>query len=239
MSVTLAETDSMLAAAERTGGMLSLFQCRRYDPSYLKIREIIASGKLGRIVEIKMTSHGFGRRWDWQTIKAFGGGQLRNNVVHFLDMALQLMGPVEPQVFCHMDRALALGDAEDCVKLILHAAGAPLVDIELTSVGAYAQEPWLITGTQGTLAGTFNELRWKYCKPEELPAHKLSTEPTPDRSYNKDEITFYEEEWSAAGSVSLFEGYYLDLYRTLRQGAPLPVTAASVRRVMQVVEQCK
>jgi hypothetical protein len=33
--------------------------------------------------------------------------------------------------------------------------------------------------------------------------------------------------------------YYLDLYRTLREGAPLPVRPEGVRRVMQIVEQCR
>ena len=91
MAENLADADGMLAAARRTGSLFTMFQNRRYEASYLKVREIIASGVLGRIFQIKLTVHSFSRRWDWQTLRAFAGGQLRNNGVHYLDQSLQLM----------------------------------------------------------------------------------------------------------------------------------------------------
>ncbi len=254
MAANLADADAMIAAARRTGSLLTMFQNRRREPSYLKVRELIASGVLGRIFQIKMTVHSFGRRWDWQTLKGFAGGQLRNNGVHYIDQALLLMdlasggdAPVEPEVFYSATNALALGDAEDSFKMILRAPGAPLVDFELISACAYGQEPWLVMGTQGALAGDYDNLRWKYFLPAEATSRVLSIEPTPDRSYNRDDLWLHEETWSArppegvapAGFVALTIAYYLDLYRTLREGAPLTVTPESVRRVMQVVEQCK
>jgi len=253
MAQNLADADSMLAAARRTGSLLTMFQNRRYEASYLKVREIIASGVLGRIFQIKLTVHSFGRRWDWQTVRAFAGGQLRNNGVHYLDQSLQLMdlasdsGPVEPAVFYRAVNALALGDAEDSFKILLTAPGAPLVDLELVSACAYAQEPWLVMGTQGTLAGSYDALRWKYVRPEELSPRQLDTQSTPDRSYNRDDLSLHEESWAAAppdektpaSFIAMTLAYYRDLYRTLREGAPLAVPPEGVRRVMQVVEQCK
>jgi predicted dehydrogenase len=253
MAENLADADSMLAAAQRTGSLLTMFQNRRYEASYLKVREVIASGVLGRIFQIKLTVHSFGRRWDWQTLRAFAGGQLRNNGVHFIDQSLQLMdlganaAPIEPDVFYRETNALALGDAEDSFKLLLTAPGAPLVDLELVSACAYAQEPWLVMGALGTLAGSFDALRWKYVRPEELSPHQLDTQSTPDRSYNRDDLRFHEESWSApkpddetsASFISMTLAYYRDLYRTLREGAPLAVPPEGVRRVMRVVELCK
>ena len=137
MAENLSNADSMLAAARRTGSLLTMFQNRRGEASYLKVREVIASGVLGRVFQIKMTVHSFGRRWDWQTLKGFAGGQLRNNGVHYLDQALELMDlaseareSVEPEVFYNGVNALALGDAEDSFKVILRVPGAPLVDFE-------------------------------------------------------------------------------------------------------------
>jgi predicted dehydrogenase len=238
MAARLADVDSMIAATQRPGSLLTLFQNRRYDPGFLKIREVLASGKLGRIVEIKISAHGFGRRWDWQTIRGFGGGQLRNNGVHFLDHALELMACDAPEVYSHIERTLALGDAEDYVKVILRAPGAPMVDLEMSPVCAYPQDLWLILGTQGTLSGAADKMRWKYFLPQEAPQRRLNTDPTPDRSYNSDKLTFYEETWSAsAHDRPANVAYYTDLYRALRQGGPLPVTPTSVRRVMSVIEK--
>lgn len=253
MAANLADADAMIAASRRTGSLLTMFQNRRREASYLKVREVIESGVLGRVFQIKVTVHSFGRRWDWQTLRAFAGGQLRNNGVHYVDQALQLMdlcgpgGTVEPQVFFHATNTLALGDAEDSFKLVLTAPGAPLVDFELSSACAYGQEPWLVMGTQGTLAGNYDSLRWKYYVPGEATPRRLSAEPTPDRSYNKDDLQLREETWSAPppddGTPPGFHGmtvaYYRDLYRTLREGAPLTVMPESVRRVMRVVDQCR
>ena len=124
-----------------------------YDPDFIQIRKVIASGKLGRIVMIKQTWHSFGRRWDWQTLRKFGGGTLNNTAPHAIDQLLQLFGKKEAQVFCHLERTLTLGDADDHVKIILKAKGQPMIDLELTSACAYPQEHWLVMGTQMSLNG--------------------------------------------------------------------------------------
>ncbi len=68
MAANLAEADKMIEAAKKSGRILTVFQNRCYSPDFLKVREVIESGKLGRIVMIKMAFHGFSRRWDWQTL---------------------------------------------------------------------------------------------------------------------------------------------------------------------------
>jgi len=239
MASNLSEADEMIEAAKRTGKILTIFQNRRFAPDFLKVREVIQSGKLGRIVLVKIFRHSFGRRWDWQTLKKFGGGELRNNASHLIDQALQLLGENEPEIFCDLQRTLTLGDAEDHVKLILKAPEAPLIDIEVTRACAYPQEEWLVMGTQGGLTGSLSSLRWKYFNPEDLPPRQLDTRPTPDRSYNVDDIPWREEKWemdenTPPGEVTFYE----ELYKSLRYGAPPPVTPESVRRVMWVIQKC-
>jgi len=240
MATTLAETDAMIETARETGSLLTIFQNRRFDQDFLKVREVIQSGKLGRIVLIKMTSHSFGRRWDWQTLRKFGGGELSNNGPHLIDQALQLLGEKEPEVFCDLQRTLTLGDSEDHAKIVLRAPNSPMIDIEVTRACAYPQNQWLIMGTQGGLKGDASFLEWKYLDPDSLPLRQVETEPTPDRSYNWEEIPWKEETWTApedhdAGALT----FYHELYRTLRQGAPLSVTPESVRKVMWVIEKCR
>ncbi|HIE14830.1 TPA: Gfo/Idh/MocA family oxidoreductase [Candidatus Bathyarchaeota archaeon] len=240
MATSLAEADAMIETAERTGRLLTIFQNRRYSPDFMKVREVIQSGKLGRIVLIKMSWHSFGRRWDWQTLKKFGGGELNNTGPHAIDQALQLFGEKEPEVFCDLQRTLTLGDAEDHVKIILRAPGAPLIDIEITRACAYPQDWWLIMGTRGGLSGSTTFLKWKYFEPEDLPPRKVEEKPTPDRSYNVEEIPWKEETWCLEKNYK--RGAYLfyeDLYKTLQEGAPLVITPQSIRRVMWVIEKCR
>ena len=168
-----------------------------------------------------------------------GGGTLNNNGIHLLDCALQLISEKEPEIFCHLDRALTLGDADDHVKLILKAPEEPLIDIELSSACAYPTETWLVIGTCRTLIGTPAELKWRYIKPEELPPRTVDKQSTPDRSYNREELRFYEESWQLEkDSVTPEMSFYNDLYNTIRKGAPLAVTPQEVRKRIAILERC-
>ncbi|MCD6469922.1 Gfo/Idh/MocA family oxidoreductase [Candidatus Bathyarchaeota archaeon] len=240
MAANLSEANAMIEASKETGNILTVFHNSLFAPDYLKVKEVIRSGKLGRIVLIKIYKHVFSRRWDWQTLRKFGGGELRNNAVHSIVQGLQILGDKEPEVFCDLQRTLTLGDAEDHVKILLKAPNSPLIDIEVTRACAYPQNKWLVMGTQGGLTGTFNSLKWKYFDSEALPPRMLKIEPTPDRSYNFDKyIPWREETWSLSEDYS--SGgviFYRELYNALRYKAPPPVPPNLAYRVMQIVEKC-
>lgn len=78
MATSLKDANRMIASAKKTGQLLTIFQNKRYSPDFVAVRKVIDSGVLGRIVHIRIAYHGFGRRWDWQTLKRFGGGTLNN-----------------------------------------------------------------------------------------------------------------------------------------------------------------
>ena len=240
MAKTLSEADEMVKTARETGKTLTIFQNSLFMPDFLKVKEVIGSGKLGEVVLVKIYAHSFGRRWDWQTLKKYGGGELRNNGVHYIIQALDLMGNKDPIVFCDLRRTLTLGDAEDHVKILLKAPGAPLVDIEVTHACAYPQNKWLIMATRGSLTGTLRTLKWKYFKPGDLPPRKVLETPTPDRSYNVEEIPWIEESWTTTKDV--FEEsritFYKKLYKTLKYGEPPPVPPEKARKVMEIIEKC-
>jgi len=240
MASSLADADRMIAASKETGKLLAIFQSRRYAADFQKVQEVIASGKLGRIVQISLKFHGFSRRWDWQTLQKYGGGSLNNTGPHIVDWAVEFLHEKEPEVWCHLDRTLTLGDADDHVKLVLRAPGEPVVDIELTSACAYGQDTWLVMGTKGTLAGKASEFKWRYIDETKQPPREIDEEPTPDRSYNRDELVWEQEEtWKAEDYKGPgIEGFYLDLYETLRNGAPLVITPESVRVQMGILEKC-
>ena len=239
MAARVADADKMIDAAERSNRVLAVFQNYRYDPDFRQVQQVIASGKLGRIVTIRLAWQGFGRRWDWQTLLKYDGGSLNNTGPHMLDCALQLFGPGKPEVFCHLERTLTLGDAEDHAKLVFHGPNAPMMDLEITSVCAYPQEPWLVMGTHGTLAGSRRDLRWKYLDPAQLDPRQVDERPTPDRSYNREEIEWVEETWDRSEYTGPgHTGFYLDLYETIRNGKPLFITPESVRRQVEVLEEC-
>ena len=242
LAASIEELDRVLALAKEKGLHLAPFQNRRYEPAFQKVQQVIASGKLGRIVQIRMAGHGFSRRWDWQTLKEYGGGSLNNTGPHFLDQALELFGPGEPEIFCHMDKALASGDAEDHVKVILRGPGKPLVEVEITSACAYPQDAWLVMGTTGGLTGTPSRLSWKYVDFSGMPPRPIDRSPADGREYNHEPIEFTEESWDLGPNTSGYHGlthqFYNDLYGPLLNGSPLTITPESVRRQIVILERC-
>lgn len=241
MGTTLNEVDEMIAAARATGKVLTVNQNYRYAADFQKVKSILESGMLGRIIQIRIAVHQFQRRWDWQTLKQYGGGLLNNHGTHMVDWALLLIDDPMPEVFCHQDTTpLYAGDAESHVKILLKPQHGPLVDIELTQACAYPQQNWLVMGTHGSLSSDRQTIRWKYFRPEEVPPLLLNTQPTPDRSYNRETLPWHEEtcEIQRDGQAEVRQ-LYRDLYATLRQNAPLIITPESVRRQMAVLEQCR
>ena len=233
------EADRVIAVSNETGKLVAPFQNRRFEPPFQKVKQVIDSGLLGRIVMIRMTAHGFKRRWDWQTLKKFGGGTLNNTGPHFLDQALELFGDGEPNVFCQMDCALTLGDAEDHVKVVLHGEGHPTVEVEMSDACPFGQDRFLVMGTRGGLRGT-GELEWKWIDPSELPEREVDTDPTPDRSYNKEELTWHSDSWQPdnANATPMAQQLYGNVFDAVRKGEPLIVTPEQVRRQIAVIEQC-
>jgi len=253
MATSLAEAERMVAAGEAAARRLSVFQNWRFRPDLQKVLAVIGSGALGRIVQVRLANHGFGRRWDWQTLRRFGGGSLNNTGPHLIDAALALYGEGEPRVLYVSDRVQTLGDAEDHLKIVLTpdpgdpaAAGSPTVDVEITSTCAYPQPMLHVIGSEGGLTGGNGELRWRFVRPGSRPERRLSTEPTGDRSYNREAVEWVERRWTldeakAAGAPET-EGearYYRELFDAIRGGGPLPVTAEQALRQMRVIEECR
>jgi predicted dehydrogenase len=213
MAPTLAGVNEMIAVAEETGRILTVNQNYRYHPDFLKIKEVVDSGVLGRIVQIRMTGNSFRRRWDWQTLKQYGGGDLNNKGAHNIDWAIHFFADPEPDIFCHMETTpLFAGDAESHVKLIIKPKDGPLIDIELSNTCAYPQDAWLVMGTQGSLVSDRKTIRWKYFDPAEAPPLALDTRPTPDRGYNSEQLPWQEASYTPAFD---FGRSMLPLYRDL------------------------
>jgi predicted dehydrogenase len=244
----VADVDRMVAAAGKAGKTVAIFQQSRYAPYFQKVKEIIASGVLGEIVQINVAFNGFSRRYDWQTLTSEMGGNLLNTGPHPLDQALQLFGnDAQPKVTCFMRRVLTVGDAEDHVLLILTGEGRPIVHLEISSCCRQPSYTYNLYGTRGGLKGDTSRLEWEYYDPASAPELHLITTPlikadgTP--AYCSDNLTWQKEEWTAPKGDGLFEGmsksFYTMLHRHLTEGEPLEITPQQVRQQIGVIEECQ
>ncbi len=242
LSDNVADVDKMIEASKKYNKIFAPFQNKRHCPHFQKMKEIVDSGILGRIVEIKVNWNGFGRRWDWQTLRKFKGGTLNNTCPHSIDHALQFMPEDDDyEIFCHLEKTLTLGDADDHVKIIMKGKKSPLLDLEVSSAFAYTQpEKYIIAGTKGGLKANYSEIWWKYFDPTTLPDRELPEIAISEgRAYCSEDIEWTEEYWKTPEDAVHFSvAFYDHLYKTLTEGVPLFVTPESARRVVWLSEIC-
>lgn len=238
------DVDEIIAAAERNGVLITTFQQSRYAPYYLKIKDILASGVLGRIVQVSISFNSFLRRWDWQTALRFNGGEVMNTGPHPIDQALDLMGyDIEmPNVFSKLDRVNVAGDAEDYAKIILTAPNKPLFDIELAKSDKYAQWVYQIYAENGSLRANHDIVEWQWFDPSKYELPALSLETLSDENgmpyFCTESLQWYSESFELSGSpfTSAVHKYYTMIYEHLVNHAPLEVTLQQVRRQICVNE---
>lgn len=245
-----AQADQMLEAARANDKLVAPFQNRRYEDHFQKVREVLASGVLGEIHLIRLCVDGFGRRWDWQTLREFSGGQLNNWGPHIVDHALQLMDlPTDevPEMWVDMRNVLSSGDADDHIEIMLRAPGAdgkpvgPVVQIEISSAIAYPQDRWQIAGKSGGLRGTPEHLKWKWVNWNDYPPRPVEAAPTPGRSYNSEKLEWQTASWerSEQRDEDLTRAFYHNFARAVRESAPLDISPQSVRQQIAVIERAK
>jgi len=240
----VSEVDELIETSRRKGVLLAIYQQSRFAPYYRKVCEVIESGVLGRIVMASIRFNGFARRYDWQTLREFYGGNLLNTGPHPLDQALGIIGrDVTPEVWCRMDRVNTYGDAEDFCKVLLSHPGRTIIDLEICSNDAYPDYTYKLYGQYGGLSGTMTHMKWKYYKPEEAPEKHLIREPLPGPSYCSDNLTWHEFEWTVPEEQkdlfnTMAAAFYENLYKALTEGAPLEVTPEHVRQQIAVIEEC-
>jgi len=244
---TVKEFDDLVETAKKNNRVLLVFQQSRFASYFLKVKEVIHSGVLGRIVHIGIQFNGFARRWDWQCCLEFNGGNLANTGPHPLDQALNLLDYYDgmPNVFCKMDRANTFGNAEDYVKLILTAPNRPLIDLDISSCDAYPSYTYKVEGTRGTLKGTMGHIDWKYFKEEEAPKQQLMKEPLCQGeeklpAYCTEQLKWYEESWDGdpqAPFIAAVKTYYDQVYDLFTEGKEHEVKLYQVRQQLAVIEE--
>lgn len=124
LGLDAATSAEVVAAAERAGVPLTVFQNRRWDAEQLTLRALLAEGTLG-------TVHRFERRWErwrpqpkdrWkENAVGDGGGLLLDLGSHLVDSAIQLFGPVST-VGAEL-RALSTPTEDDVFLALEHATG--------------------------------------------------------------------------------------------------------------------
>jgi predicted dehydrogenase len=220
---------------------------RRFEAPFNHIREIIASGKLGEVYEIKLCRHSFQRRSDWQTIIECGGGQLNNWGPHIIDHALQFLDYKVKEIWSDLKKIAAVGDAEDHLKIVFKGESGLVVDMEISGGAALPQNEYIIFGTRGALTCSGTRIKMKYADPEQVFQKVEAFPGTPplnggfSNGYaDLEAIRWIEEEFEVAPTPAT-DTFYIwpAMYKSIREGAEFPVSIKEGLAVVKVIDEVK
>jgi predicted dehydrogenase len=153
MAMDAAEAETMMAAGERSGALLMVAHCWRFDEEVRWLREQVISGRMGRIVRTKGTSvHVNWGPGGWFARREFaGGGAVADMGIHALDTARFLLGDPRPvSVYARIGTHYGEYDVDDTgVILVSWESGATSI-LETGWWQPHADGPEAATQLYGT-----------------------------------------------------------------------------------------
>jgi predicted dehydrogenase len=144
------EAEKMIAAAKKSGKLLLPWLPARWGADLTRLCELVGSGVIGKIFQVRRSEFTFGKRRDWQTQKEFGGGYLLNWGPHLIDQPIRLLGKPIKSVYADMKQIINPGDAEDMYYAVMKNADGAVIISEF-NIGAGDMPNWIIQGDLGTI----------------------------------------------------------------------------------------
>lgn len=234
-TVTTHEARRLQAQAQAAGRVLSVFHNRRWDSDFLTLKQVLASGELGRIVHFE--SH-FDRyrpevraRWREQALP--GSGLWYDLGSHLLDQTLQLFGLPESIA---LDLALQRDNAQsdDYFHAVLRY-GQSRVILHAGALVAAPAARFTVHGSQGSFIKHGLDPQEDVLRTGKLPpAPDWGHEPVPAM------LTVWQNGAAEARELACVPGDYPAYYGGVRDAilgvGPNPVTAAEVIQVIGLLE---
>ena len=245
VAASVREIEKLKVASERFPGKLFIRHNRRFESAFAHVREIIASGKLGFVYEIKLRRHSYQWRNDWQTIRKGMGGQLLNWGPHLIDQALQFLeAPVE-SLWTDLKLIAACGDAEDHVKLLLRGTNGRIVDVEISGGVPLAENVYCVHGTRGTLISVNEKtIKMRYLRTDKkIPKYTATAENPPLHGGFGNPIPadwWVDEEIPVApASEDKIGKCYLRIWEAIMGIRPYAVTIDQAIEVVRITERAR
>ena len=174
LAITTAQCDAMIAAARKSGVVLTAYHNRHWDGSIMEALRQVRAGAIGEVVRVEAHMGLYERPRDWwRSSKTVAGSILHDWGVHLLEYSLQVIpsdivevtgfarrGVWAPQVRWKDDTI------EDEGFAVVRFASGQWLTLMITSLDANPKRGMLeITGAKGTYLMSYNE--WETVVPQD------------------------------------------------------------------------
>lgn len=219
IAVQVAESDAMIAAAEKAGKLLAVSFQQRTRPEIVAAKKLINEGRLGKIqhVDVQMTwtrAVGYFTSAPWRgTWKGEAGGVLMNQGAHELDLMVHLIG-MPTRVFGWVRTTVHAIETEDTAQAMCEWSNGALGSIHLTTAEAGQPQRIEIIGTGGRLTIRHGGLEFKRFETDVIEFIKTSPKIW-------DAPAMIDETVELPQGLSGHEAIYRNFHSAIQNGTPL------------------
>ena len=236
----VAEMEKLRQAAHKHPGKLFLRHNRRFEPAFVKARELIGRGVLGDVQYIRLCrAVGYCRRNDWMTSPEQFGGLLTNWGPHLIDQALRLIDAPVTEVWADMRRVISIGAGDDMSRIMLRGANNRLAEIELSGVCTTQGRELEIIGSRGTLyyEGGAKTVHVRMVDPAiEFQDLKPHCDNPPLKYGNFEEtLSFVDADYELPGTA--LSDVWKHCAAAILDGVPYPIAFDEAMEVVRITEE--
>ena len=238
-AASISDAVRAIDAARERKKLLTVYQNRRWDGDFLTLRQLVAAGRLGRVLRFESRFS----RWrpvpepGWRLLEApeEAGGLLFDIGTHLIDQALMLFGPVT-HVYAELDRRRpGVNVDDDSFVALTHASGVRS-HLWMSALEAQPGPRFRVLGDQGAYVKFGLDVQEERLRTGANPSAPGWGEEEPDR-------------WGCLGTdresqpVRTERGDYTEFYRLLvaaldSGGAP-PVDPRDAVATLEIVEAAR
>ncbi|MDL2233916.1 Gfo/Idh/MocA family oxidoreductase [Ruminococcaceae bacterium OttesenSCG-928-L11] len=151
VTMTLADLDEMIAAANKAGKLFTVHQNRRWDEDFLIVKKMLEDNTLGDAFLAESRVHGSrGIPSDWRNRKECGGGMVLDWGVHLFDQMLMMVpGRKITSVFTELTY-ITNENCDDGFRTILTFEDGFRALVEVGTSNFISLPRWYVMGENGT-----------------------------------------------------------------------------------------
>jgi len=182
--------------------------------------------RIGDLYDIRIRQGTYLRRDDWQATAKRGGGATHYAAQEPVLQALSLLKAPPVQMWSEMKKIVALGDAEDYVRLMLRTAEGVTADIEANSAVVKMEEPAItLRGTRGSFSVMQGASVGHFCviDPSQRFRNHRSSVALPPLEMPAENIQLLETVAQLANPMPAYEAFWRAVHETVRNEKPFPV----------------
>jgi scyllo-inositol 2-dehydrogenase (NADP+) len=240
LTITSSQAKELFQVAEKNNRHLLAFQNRRYDSDFLSVKQVLDSGKLGQLVEAHFRFDRYKLTPSTKTAKETpipGSGLLYDLGPHLLDGVISLFGTP-------LDWRKNLGHfrpetkVDDYANIHLCYPGQLQVFITASLLVADEQPSFILHGIKGSYVKRRADVQEKQL----LEGMSVSNASFGVEKAGMEGILTTVSENGARTSTKIVseKSSYISLfnqvYKTIRDGKPYPITAAQIIKQLEILE---